>query len=71
MTLWKIIVVGLGLLTLRRMIKGFPSWDVSLSDGRTVRVLEARPDRDMIAERESPHRAHGKRFGCRMEASSC
>jgi hypothetical protein len=63
MTLWKIIVIGMGLLTLRRMIQGFPVWDVRLSDGRVIRVLEARRDRDdMNAFADDPSRVHGKRF---------
>ena len=63
MTLWKIVVVGLGLLTLRRMIKGFPSWDVPLPDGRVIRVLKARHDRHALIDRTNdPHQAHGERF---------
>jgi hypothetical protein len=63
MTLWKIIVIGMGLLTLRRMIQGFPVWDVRLSDGRVIRVLEARRDPDDTnVFAGDPTRVHGKRF---------
>ena len=62
MTLWKIIVVGVGLLTLRRMIKGSPSWDVSLSDGRVVRVIQARRDPHDNAPADDPNMVHGKKF---------
>jgi hypothetical protein len=45
------------------MIKGFPSWDVPLSDGRVIRVLEARHDRHALNDRTNdPLRAHGERF---------
>ena len=66
MMLWKIVVVGLGLLTLRRMIKGLPSWDVPLSDGRVVRVLEARPSRHIMTDPADPDRLHGQRFDVRF-----
>ena len=71
MMFWKIIVVGFGLVTLRRIIKGFPSWDVPLSEGRVVRVIHARRDPDMaIDPANDPHRVYGKRFDVIFDADS-